>query len=40
VNQRLLLNFQAKAEDITTDHTIDQVLQQVPNMVEALGVRL
>jgi MoxR-like ATPase len=35
LRHRLILNFEAEAEGITTDHIIDQVLQQVPKTAEA-----
>ncbi len=35
MRHRLILNFEAEAEGITTDHIIDQVLQQVPKTAEA-----
>jgi len=34
---QLTLNFEAEAEGITTDHIIDQVLQQVPKTAEAVS---
>ena len=37
LRHRLILNFEAEAEGITTDHIIDQVLQQVPKTAEAVG---
>jgi MoxR-like ATPase len=33
---RLILNFEAEAEGITTDHIITQVLQDVPKDAEAV----
>ena len=35
LRHRLILNFEAEAEGITTDQIIAQVLQEVPKMVEA-----
>jgi MoxR-like ATPase len=35
---RLILNFEAEAEGITTDHIITQVLQDVPRDVAAIEV--
>ncbi|MFN3407640.1 MAG: AAA family ATPase [Limisphaerales bacterium] len=36
LRHRLILNFEAEAEGITTDHVIDQVLKEVPKTVEAV----
>jgi MoxR-like ATPase len=36
LRHRLILNFEAEAEGITTDHIITQVLQAVPRTVEAV----
>ena len=38
LRHRLILNFEAEAEGITTDHIIDQILQTVPQNVEAVSV--
>jgi MoxR-like ATPase len=38
LRHRLILNFEAEAEGITTDHVIDQVLAEVPRNVEMAGV--
>ncbi len=38
LRHRLILNFEAEAEGITTDHILDQVLQQVPKTAEAVSV--
>ena len=35
MRHRLIPNFEAEAEGITTDHIIDQVLKDVPRTVEA-----
>ncbi len=35
LRHRLILNFEAEAEGITTDHIIQQVLQEVPKNVDA-----
>jgi MoxR-like ATPase len=37
LRHRLILNFEAEAEGITTDHVIDQVLKEVPKTVEAVN---
>jgi MoxR-like ATPase len=37
MRHRLILNFEAEAEGITTDHVIDQVLKEVPKTVEAVN---
>jgi MoxR-like ATPase len=36
LRHRLILNFEAEAEGITTDHIITQVLKDVPKNVEAV----
>jgi len=36
LRHRLILNFEAEAEGITTDHIITQVLQDVPKDAEAV----
>jgi MoxR-like ATPase len=36
LRHRLILNFEAEAEGITTDHIIAQVLKEVPKMAEAV----
>ena len=36
MRHRLIPNFEAEAEGITTDHVIDQVLKEVPKSVEAV----
>jgi MoxR-like ATPase len=36
LRHRLILNFEAEAEGITTDHVIDQVIKEVPKTVEAV----
>jgi MoxR-like ATPase len=38
LRHRLILNFEAEAEAITTDHIIAQVLRDVPTVVEAVSV--
>src|ERR1044071_1860261 len=38
LRHRLILNFEAEAEGITTDHIIDQVLKEVSTVGEAVGV--
>ena len=38
LRHRLILNFEAEAEGITTDHIIAQILQDVPMNVEAVRV--
>src|SRR5690348_11497327 len=38
LRHRLILNFEAEAEGITTDHIITQVLKDVPRDVEAVSV--
>ncbi|MGZ5566056.1 MAG: AAA family ATPase, partial [Limisphaerales bacterium] len=35
---RVILNFEAEAEGITTDHIITQILQDVPRDVAAIEV--
>ena len=35
---RLILNFEAEAEGITTDHIIEQILRDVPVNAETVGV--
>jgi MoxR-like ATPase len=37
LRHRLILNFEAEAEGITTDHVIDQVLKEVPKTVETVN---
>jgi len=37
LRHRLILNFEAEAESITTDHIINQVLKDVPRTVEAVS---
>jgi MoxR-like ATPase len=37
LRHRLILNFEAEAEGITTDHVIDQVVKEVPKTVEAVA---
>jgi MoxR-like ATPase len=37
LRHRLILNFEAEAEGITTDHVIDQVLKEVPKTVESVN---
>jgi len=36
LRHRLILNFEAEAEGITTDHIIDQVLNDVPTEAAAM----
>ena len=38
LRHRLILNFEAEAEGITTDQIIDRVLAEVPKTAEAVGV--
>ncbi|MDB6057861.1 MAG: ATPase associated with various cellular 3, partial [Verrucomicrobiales bacterium] len=38
LRHRLILNFEAEAEGITTDHIITQILQDVPREVAAIEV--
>jgi MoxR-like ATPase len=38
LRHRLILNFEAEAEGITTDHIVEQVLKDVPVAMEAVGV--
>jgi MoxR-like ATPase len=35
LRHRLILNFEAEAEGITTDHILQQILQEVPKNAEA-----
>jgi MoxR-like ATPase len=37
LRHRLILNFEAEAEGITTDHIIDQVLKEVPKAAETVN---
>jgi MoxR-like ATPase len=37
LRHRLILNFEAEAEGITTDHIVAQVLQDVPMAAEAVN---
>jgi MoxR-like ATPase len=37
LRHRLILNFEAEAEGVTTDHIIDQILKEVPKTVEAVN---
>ena len=37
LRHRLILNFEAEAEGITTDHVIDQVIKEVPKTVETVN---
>ena len=37
LRHRLILNFEAEAEGVTTDHIIDQVVREVPKTVEAVN---
>ena len=37
LRHRLILNFEAEAEGITTDHIIAQILQDVPKDAAALA---
>src|SRR5262245_6442264 len=39
LRHRLILNFEAEAEGITTDHIIRQILNEVPKMAETVGAR-
>ena len=32
MRDRLILNFEAEAEGITTDHIVEQILKDVPRM--------
>jgi hypothetical protein len=34
LHDRLILNFEAEAEGITTDHIIAEILKEVPQQVE------
>ena len=38
LRHRLILNFEAEAEGITTDHMIAQILQDVPKDAGAVAV--
>ena len=38
LRHRLILNFEAEAEGITTDLIITQILKDVPKNAEAVGV--
>jgi len=38
LRHRLILNFEAEAEGITTDHIVAQILQDVPKDAHALAV--
>ncbi|MSU61653.1 MAG: MoxR family ATPase [Pedosphaera sp.] len=38
LRHRLILNFEAEAEGMTTDHVIDQVVKEVPRMAETVNV--
>ncbi|MCX8090065.1 MAG: MoxR family ATPase [Verrucomicrobiae bacterium] len=38
LRHRLILNFEAEAEGITTDHIVEQILKDVPVAPEAVGV--
>jgi len=38
MRHRLIPNFEAEAEGITTDHIIEQILTDVPVTAEAVGV--
>ena len=38
LRHRLILNFEAEAEGITTDHIVAQILSEVPKMAETVGV--
>jgi MoxR-like ATPase len=38
LRHRLILNFEAEAEGITTDHIVAQVLSEVPKMAETVAV--
>ena len=37
LRHRLILNFEAEAEGITTDHIVAQILKEVPTTAEAVG---
>ncbi|PYK98501.1 MAG: AAA family ATPase, partial [Verrucomicrobia bacterium] len=37
LRHRLILNFEAEAEGITTDHIITQILQDVPRDAQAVA---
>ena len=37
LRHRLILNFEAEAEGITTDHIITQILQEVPRNAELVN---
>ncbi len=37
LRHRLILNFEAEAEGMTTDHVIDQVVKEVPKSVETVN---
>jgi MoxR-like ATPase len=37
LRHRLILNFEAEAEGLTTDHIVDQVLKDVPKQVETVA---
>jgi MoxR-like ATPase len=38
LRHRLIPNFEAEAEGVTTDHIIAQILKDVPKTVEAVNV--
>ena len=38
LRHRLILNFEAEAEGITTDHIIGQILRDVPRDAQAVSV--
>ena len=38
LRHRLILNFEAEAEGITTDHIVSQILKDVPKDAEAVKV--
>ncbi len=38
LRHRLILNFEADAEGITTDHVLDQIVRDVPKLAEAVSV--
>jgi MoxR-like ATPase len=38
LRHRLIPNFEAEAEGVTTDHIIEQILRDVPVSAEAVGV--
>jgi MoxR-like ATPase len=38
LRHRLILNFEAEAEGITTDHILGQILRDVPRDVQAVNV--